>query len=544
MRGSVLLLFAAAAFIVVAMVQASDSFAEGEIYVQVNGVNYQIFTESGNATAVGIAPEGQVPNIVIEDLVEYQGIDYGVNAIADFAFGSDNIVTVTFEGAMIRNIGNYAFEGANIESITVTGTDTSNRYLSEDGILYKRNRLDSNVELTLVRYPAAHASTVYDLTSKVVGFEMGAFEYCSNLTEITFDADVRIPIIPRFSFYQATSLQKIGFDGEYNNLPESVISIEDAAFVGAGLINIKFPENLRSVLMIAFDNCAANKILINDNLSFIADYAFSDCRNLTAFEIAGEYQAGGFSVRDGVLYKSDRSDNGKPILVCYPAGKTGDTFEIPEDVIDMADAAFYGSQHLKSVKLNAHNVNVRTGAFSDCIALETVTLHKNTVIIEEYAFSNCRSLTTVKGWENVVSIGTGAFEGIAMTSLTLPTSVKTVMSYAFMNSKLTEVTIPDTSVEMDRAIFSGCMDLKKITFEGGDMILHEGALDVGNEGDIATVDVYVANGVSIPSNAVDDGYTTLNIIEEGKRPYPYENLIGVFVCVLILLAIFRIIKEV
>ena len=548
MRGSVLLLLATAAFIAVAMVQASDSVAADEIYVFDSGVSYQVFTESGRATAVGLAPDCQETDLIVKDIVYYQEQPYDVTAIADFAFGSGNIVSVTFHGDTVRTVGNFAFEAETLECITVLqdipDTGKIHRYLDIDGVLYMRNRLGSNDELTLVRFPASHVMTTFNLSSSVVELAMGAFEYCSVLTEITFDADIRIPIIPRFAFYQTTSIQKIGFDGEYNNLPDSVISIEDAAFVGSGIINMRLPQNLRSVLMIAFEASAVNKILINENLSFVGDYAFIECPNLAAFEIDGEYQSGGFSVRDGVLYKSDRSDTGQPMLICYPAGKTGDSFEIPEDVVDTADQAFSGSRYLKSVTLNSHCVNVRNGLFSECEALETVTLHKNTIIIEEYAFSKCTSLTTVNGWGNVVSIGTAAFEGVAMTSLTLPASVKSVMSYAFMDSKLTDVTIPDTSVELERCVFSGCRDLKKITFEGGDVFFFDGSLNIGDPSFVATVDVYVANGVSIPSVAVDDEYTNLNVIEEGKRPYPYENLIGVFVCVLILLGIFRIIKEV
>ena len=77
------------------------------------------------------------------------------------------------------------------------------------------------------------------------------------------------------------------------------------------------------------------------------------------------------------------------------------------------------------------------------------------------------------------------------------------------------------------------------------MVLEEGALNVGtSETGKLTVEVYVNNGVSVPSEAVSDEYTDMIVNEEGKHPYPYENLIAAFVCVLILLGIMRIIKEV
>ena len=550
MRCSVLLMVAAAAFVALAMVQASDSSAnDGEIYVVDNGLRYQIMLEAGEAMLIG-SDTGVSENVVVPATVDYQGNPFDVNVIDDFAFFKEGIRTVTFDGQRIERVGKFAFDAMSIESINVENDHPADpadntRYMDVDGILFMRNRLVSDNELTLVRYPASHPGTSYNISASVVELDTGVFENCTVIEEITFDPDIRVPIIPQYAFHGCTSLQRIGYDGEFNTLPSSVISIEDIAFEScSSLLNMRTPDNLRSIMAFAFDGSGISRVALNSDLSFISDYAFSDCRNLSGFEldIDPTEQTGGYYADSGILYKTESSTTR---LICYPAGRTDGSFIIPDNVASISDGSFCGCRYLRSVTLNSRMFYVPWSAFNSCAALETVTFSKSITIIEDTAFYGCTSLTSVSGWDNVTSIGYDAFSRCGFTSLTLPSSIRTVLAYAFADSALTEVTVPDTEVTLEVGVFSGCAGLKKITFEGGDMVLEEGALNVGTSGTgRLTVEVYVNNGVSVPSEAVSDEYTDMIVNEEGKHPYPYENLIGVFVCILILLGIFRIIKEV
>ena len=550
MRCSVPFIIAAAAFIALAMVQASDSSADGgETYVVENGLRYQIVFDTGSAMLIGSVSD--VPeNVVVPATVDYQGNPYKVNVIDDFAFFKEGIRTVTFDGQNIERVGRFAFDATTIESINVENDHPADPadntlYMDVDGVLFKRNRLVSDNELTLVRYPASHPGTSYNISASVVELDVGAFENCTTIEEITFDPDIRLPTIPQYAFHGCASLQKIGYDGEFNTLPSSVISIEDIAFESCtGLLNIRAPDSLRSIMAFAFDGSGVARVALNRDISFISDYAFSDCGNLAGFEldIDSTEQTGGYYADGGILYKTESSTTR---LICYPAGRTDVSFVIPDDVASISDGSFYGCRHLKSVTLNSRMFYVPWSAFNSCVALETVTFSKSITIIEDSAFFGCTSLTSVSGWDNVTSIGYDAFSRCGFTSITLPPSIRTVLAYAFADSALTEVTVPDAEVTLEVGVFNGCAGLKKITFEGGDMVLEEGALNVGtSETGKLTVEVYVNNGVSVPSEAVSNEYTDMIVNEEGKHPYPYENLIAAFVCVLILLGIMMIIKEV
>ena len=104
--------------------------------------------------------------------------------------------------------------------------------------------------------------------------------------------------------------------------------------------------------------------------------------------------------------------------------------------------------------------------------------------------------------------------------------------------------IPVTEVVIGPETFLEYFNLKTIDFKGDAMELQEGALDIGTADHTVRVDVNLIYGASIPSNSVTNDYTVLDVNKEGEHPYPWENLIGVAVCLLILLGIVRLIKEV
>jgi hypothetical protein len=58
-----------------------------------------------------------------------------------------------------------------------------------------------------------------------------------------------------------------------------------------------------------------------------------------------------------------------------------------------------------------------------------------------------------------------------------------------------------------------------------------------------TIEVKVPKGYSIPEDATD-GYTELVVSVIGEKPYPYENILGVIACILILIGILRFVREV
>lgn len=110
---------------------------------------------------------------------------------------------------------------------------------------------------------------------------------------------------------------------------------------------------------------------------------------------------------------------------------------------------------------------VGTSAFQGCSSLESVMYRNNLVtVISDQCFYNCSSLSYVE----------------------LPGTLKKIEKFAFANTALTEINIPDSVTSIDSTAFSGCDDL--VIYCTSDSYAHEFA----EENQINHVLVDVNNG--------------------------------------------------
>ena len=160
------------------------------------------------------------------------------------------------------------------------------------------------------------------------------------------------------------------------------------------------------------------------------------------------------------------------------------------------------------------------------------------------AFQGCSNLRDVVIPARVGVLGFNAFSGTAITSVTVPASVYYMEYGVFSNCKsLKSVLVEEGSLEMETMVFFGCLAFETVEFEGTDVTFGDDSLSVGTDDNKVTLRVIVPKGLSVPSTAADQN-TTLNVEVKGERPYPYENFIGVFICILVLLAIVLAVREV
>ncbi len=153
----------------------------------------------------------------------------------------------------------------------------------------------------------------------------------------------------------------------------------------------------------------------------------------------------GFVVEDGVLLAYTGKD---------------ENVIIPDNVVCIADYAFRESGNAEIVK--------------------TVTLGKKVSTVETFAFDGCINLNTVSVSDENKSIqmDNGAVlseDGKQLIYLnttndvktyTVPNGVEKICSYAFVNSKLTELTLPETVTTLDSLAVIFNDTLEKVTLNG------------------------------------------------------------------------------
>ncbi len=180
----------------------------------------------------------------------------------------------------------------------------------------------------------------------------------------------------------------------------------------------------------------------------------------------------GFTVVDGVLYHKKMGT-----IYCYPQGKKGDSYTIPDSVKTIYAHAFYNSQ-LKEVTMSDKVTKVQTGAFAESKNLTTVHFSSKTSQLFESAFENCSALAKLELPESLTSIGSKCFSGCStLTEVTVPANVSVIDSAAFADcTALKTCAVLGKQVQrVAEDTFSGDTSLEKVSFAAGLMGIAENA---------------------------------------------------------------------
>lgn len=123
---------------------------------------------------------------------------------------------------------------------------------------------------------------------------------------------------------------------------------------------------------------------------------------------------------DGVLFTKDLKR-----IICYPCGKSGKTYVVPDTVEIIDEYAF------------AYNTNLRK-----------IVLPESLKRIEFHAFFQCEKLAIINLPESLEYIGEGCFElSFEINRLIIPKSMKCILTSLFSDGGI--VSIPNNSIELE-----------------------------------------------------------------------------------------------
>jgi len=472
-------------------------------YTSTDGVLYNkdksilISYPSGNTNAAFKIPD-KVKVISIAAFEKCSGLisitlPESITNIRDGAFSDCiSLLNITIP-SKVEKIGNYIFSGcSNLKSIQVNAANVN--YKSENGVLY------NYAKTTLLYYPVGKVESTFTIPKGVTSIDKysisgnphltgitisstvkelgyGAFSECSGLKSIVIPNTVTKMGYSLFS--KCTNLEKV-------TMSEGVKSIDLYTFSGCTkLNNVIIPKSVTDISAYAFRRCSSlSSITIPSSVHNIGHYAFGDCINLKSVTLSNGVIGLGhvvfegctsltsitipssisslepnifyhcnnlkeinvnasnkyFSSLNGVLY-----NKAKTSLICYPDGKIGSTFEIPNSVTSIQQSAFETNTILTSIKIPVSVKEIGQKAFSDCTGLKSVTIPDGVSVIHSGAFSGCYSLTSVLLPKNLTSIEEKAFyDCTALISITIPKSLENIDYYVFSNCKNLKSIIVDS----------------------------------------------------------------------------------------------------
>ena len=354
-------------------------------------------------------------------------IPVGTQSIGAGAFVGCDTITEVFIPNTVIYIGEYAFFGIDVGSVTFEGKGFS------------------------------------DVT---VGDR--AFYGCDQLASVTFGAGNRIAVIGEQAFFGCTSLTS--FD-----IPQSVYEIRARAFEGCvGLSEVTFGSNGKALEFgeAVFRDCTSlTTITIPANVSKIPGI-FGGCSSLEEVKVATDNAH--FRSIEGVIYNKDLTE-----IIYYPQGKVG-SYEIPVSVTSIASGVFSGNNVITELKIPNTVSYIGVEAFKDT-EIGKITFYGDTyadsLIIDDSAFRGAN----FEGYDftlpaHTKTVGDYAFSSAFFDNqrIILNEGLEEIGDYAFYlpgGAKGGAVKIPSSVVSIGEYCFSG-----ETVYYGMDIELFVGAI--------------------------------------------------------------------
>ncbi len=185
-------------------------------------------------------------------------------------------------------------------------------------------------------------------------------------------------------------------------VPQSVKRIGVDAFGWCtSLKDITLPMGLQIIDREAFAICSSlESIEIPAGVTAIGSMPFLSCYELSSINVNAENSK--YKSFDGVLYDVENAE-----LVCYPLGRAGEEFTVPDNITSIGSSAFSGNETLRTVNMPAVK-KIGDKAFFTCSSLSAVNMGALEKI-EDLAFYRCNNLVSVKLPSSTVSLGNEVF---------------------------------------------------------------------------------------------------------------------------------------
>ena len=208
------------------------------------------------------------------------------------------------------------------------------------------------------------------------------YAYCFHIDTVIVEEG--ITYIGKNAFSDMTSLTSI-------TLPDSLISVGEAAFSGCGIINITLPSGVTEIGLDAFADCTELEFIsIPDGVTVIPEGLFFMCSALSSIS----------------LPKNLTAINEAAFGNCTSLTE----ITIPNSVITIGDGAFIGCSSLTELTLPDNLTTINESVLGGCSSLTNITIPDSVVTINKEAFAYCSSLTSVEFPAGLESIGPMAFQ--------------------------------------------------------------------------------------------------------------------------------------
>lgn len=518
---------------------------ESKTHVEPNPASDFQCTENEDGTVTISRYMGSSPEVVIPSQID--GKD--VTIIGEFAFVNCNVASVRIPDTVVeiensafrevkslvhvslpdslKNIGSYAFSDCtNLKQINIPAvTLHENAFINsgivnvnfEDGIECIPSQCFSGTNIKELVLPGSVRSIKSNAFSECKQLEkvtlneglttIGGFVFeNSKITQITIPESVTE--VNYWSFSKCKFLKSVIFEG---NAPANYI-FDDFEGFRTSNYTIYYKENASGFTSPVWNGIKCQQVGKESSIKYYMDWGY------------GQTPADGIIIYE---YTGNKSDIEIPeeidnlpvthISIGVFAYSNISSVRIPDTVVAIEAAAFYGCEELTSVELSKNLQIIGNAAFSGCSSIAEISLPNKLIQISPYSFSTCRSLTSIHLPGSVNKIGTAAFFNCKkLESIEFESGLEVIEHGAFIGAKIESLEFPDTLKIIEKDAFNSCIYLKSILFNNGLISIGDNAFS--NASDELIQVIIPSTVTSIASNAFDRCSGLKDIIFQGNKP--------------------------
>lgn len=385
---------------------AHDFEVDG-IYYTINGNEATVTFKGGGYNSFNNEYSG---NVNIPETVNYNGIDYPVTSIGNWAFASCDALTAVNIPNSVRSINERAFSGC-------TGLSS---------IIFPSS-LDN---IGSFAFCGCDGLTNIDFPNSVTQIKTGAFDMCRGLTSIRIPSSVTY--LGSNPFRNCKNITNITVDeGNHNynsrNNCNAIIETVTNSLI-SGCQNTFIPNSVNKINPYAFEGCSQmTSIVIPNSVTSIGYAAFEGCSSLTNIDIP-----------DSVTYLDQW-------VFSYCHALTD--IVIPNSITSIGTCAFYDCDGLTNITFGNSVKEIGAQAFAWCSALTSVNIPNSVTTICEGAFTNCSSMRSVTLGNSVSSIDSHAFVEDLTLVKCFAVTPPSITNQTFMCESNATLEVPEESIE-------------------------------------------------------------------------------------------------
>lgn len=430
------------------------SFKDLKITGQINAVDISYLrTGTGRIATVENLDLSEVT--IVSGGGSYATVSYSDNSntmdnyVITFYVAEENRKETTFESNML---------GGNNFHITYYSNQLAGAFANKS---YKTVVMPKNVkEIGPMTFFQCKDLINVEFANPIEVIDERAFESCVNMKDIDLS---KLKTLGQGAFAGCESLR--GSADETLDL-SSLDIIPDNAFGETAFKHIVFSTQLKQIGAQAFYYCESlEEIVLPEGLEEIGIYAFYGCSSLTTVNIPSSVQNFDYDMFgntpwlstlpavDGVVYLNN-------IAVRYMNDDRADfSITIREGTESIAPNFMSNDskEYLTSVVLPQTIKRIGGGAFNGCSNLSSINFPEGLESIED---------ESPHQWGgDVYTTNEGAFGGTGLTSVILPSTLKSIGQHTFYYcSSLESITLPEGLEEIGSGAFAYCTKLTSVTF--------------------------------------------------------------------------------